>query len=121
MTSLMVMAKGWHRHLRVLFRALAASLALAVALGVAYERPDVIVIFGPPPTATGLVQSIPAPMPVAARTHAPRRRPALTRAVAPRSAHAVLTIGRLDSPPPPDLRSHRPGPPLYLAHLRILC
>ena len=122
MASLMDMDRDWQRHLRALFRVLAASLVLAVALGAAHERPEVVVILGPPPRAATTAPSARAPTPVAAPVQAPRSRPAPTGTVLPRSAHHVLVqIGRFSPLHPPDLRLFQPGPSLYLAYLRILC
>jgi hypothetical protein len=119
MTSLLSMATGWQRHLRALFRVLAATLALAVTLGAVPERPEVVVILGPPPAAAASVENTRAP--ATPRVEAPRRRRASTHASVVRFASHALHGGRLVRLDPPGLPPHRSGPPVYLAHLRILC
>ena len=121
MTRLLSMAPGWQRHLRAFFRVLAVTLALAVTLGAVHERPEVVVILGPPPGAAASLEFTRAPMPVASSGQAPRGRIASTHASATWPALQVLHSGRPVRINPQGPRPPRPHTPVYLAYLRILC
>lgn len=108
MIRLFFMAPG----LRAFFRVLAVTLALAVTLGAVHERPEVVVIQGPPPAAAASLELTSAPKPVASTGQALRRRIASTNV--PHRRRLVRLDPRGPYPLPPDT-------PVYRAYLRILC